>query len=355
AAARRVAEKRPFMIIWNTPLYASVFDIWARAGIVSAGGWHFENSFFTGRRPYRYDTLMQGTELAGHISEYYCTKLAGGSATHSGRIIHPQIGARGQVQRKLGIVVPEIPANVRTAQQVQQAVAKCDPDRAPEIFTYVSDIERATEQTEAVVSGLIDSGATTVTCMCDPIAPAFLTAGMTQQGYFPEHLVAGTSFIDYDLLGRLYDKQQWHHAFGVSPLPVLYPVEQNDAARVWRDVGREGHPCGENGCGNVWAYFSLMGSALHLAGPNLNPLTFEQALLTKLPPHNQGGKIATLIKFGPGDYTAQSDVKEVYWSHTQASPVDGEPGTYVPLNDGRRYQLGSWPGGFTDGIPVAAS
>ena len=37
-AAQEVVKKHPFMVIWITPLYADVFDIWANAGIVSIGG-----------------------------------------------------------------------------------------------------------------------------------------------------------------------------------------------------------------------------------------------------------------------------------------------------------------------------
>lgn len=352
AAARKVVELKPFMVTWATPLYASVFDIWARAGIISVGGWHFDESLFTQRRPFRYDVFMDGTRSADVIAEYYCKKMAGATASHSGQVIHPEIGTRGQVQRKLGIVVPEIPANVSTAKRVQRKVSACDSGYTPPLFTYESDIERATEQTDATVSGLIDAGATTVVCMCDPIAPAFLTAGMTSQNYFPEHLLPGLGLLDYDLLGRLYDKQQWQHAFGPSHLQVLVNLDQTDAARVWQATGHSGHPCGQNGCGLPWAYINFAATAIHLAGPDLNPLTVEQALLSAAPRGGQDPR-TVLVKLGPGDYTALSDVKEVHWSETATSAVDGRPGAYVPLNDGRRYELGEWPAGFTRGIPAA--
>ena len=354
AAAQDVVKEKPFLVIWNTPLYASVFDIWAKAGIVALGGWQFEDSFFTQRRPFRYDPWMNGTELGGHLAEYYCKKMSGQKATHSGAIIHPRVGQRGQVDRKLGIVTPEIEANVLAAKRVAGAVKGCGGGDVP-IFTYESDIERATEQTQAVVSGLIDSGVTSVACMCDPIAPAFLTAGMTANGYFPEFLIAGTQFIDSDLVGRLYDRQQMAHAFGLSLVPSPVSLDDADPTRMWRAMGREGIPCGKSNCGTTQPYITSLGLGLQSAGPNLNPLTWERGLLST-PAwggwQNGGLPEVGLWAFGRDDYTWLSDMREVYWDPDATSKVDGERGAYVDLNGGRRYRLDEWPGGFTQGIPV---
>lgn len=351
AAAQQVVKEKPFMVVWGTPLYASVFDVWAKNGIIAVGGWHFDDRFFTQRRPYRWDVFMDGTQSADIIAEYFCKKLANKKATHAGALIHPTIGARGQVDRHLGIVVPEIEANVLTAQRVQAKVQACNGGRKPPIFTYESDIERATEQTQATVSGLINAKVTTVVCMCDPIAPAFLTKGETANNYFPEFLMPGLGLLDYDKLGRLYDPQQMAHAFGPSHLGLNIPLDDTDQARVWRDMGNSGHPCGDNGCGVEWAYVSFVGSAIHLAGPNLNPATFEQGLFSA--PPRGGTPDQPLADFGPGDYTALGDAKEVFWSNTSRSSIDGQPGAFVPLDGGRRYKRGQWTSEFK--IPVPAS
>jgi hypothetical protein len=191
---------------------------------------------------------------------------------------------------------------------------------------------------------------TTVVCMCDPIAPVFLTAGMTSNAYFPEFLLPGFGLLDYDILGRLYDPQQMAHAFGSSNLPVLTDLDDTDQARVWRATGRQGHPCGANGCGIPWAYFNLVGIAIQMAGPQLNPLTLERGLLQDMA-DMYGGPETSYISYGPGDYTAYEDAKEVYWDPNARSRVDGKAGAYVPLNGGKRYRLGQWPGGL-NGIPV---
>jgi hypothetical protein len=298
---------------------------------------------------------MDGTQAADHIAEYYCKKMAKQNADHSGTTIHPTIGARGTVLRKLGIVVPEIEANVLTAKEVAAKVKACGGGDSP-IYTYASDIERANEQTDATVSGLIQGKVTTVVCMCDPIAPVFLTKGETKAGYFPEFLLPGLGLLDYDLLGQLYDPQQMAHAFGPSHLGQPSSLDESDPAKVWRAEGNSGHPCGKNGCGLPWAFANAAGIALQAAGPNYNPANLEKGMLT-LPP--SGGWAATknpkstLYKYGQDDYTGLSDVRQVYWSATATTPTDGSNGAYLDVDGGARYQLGQWPGGGLAGIPVS--
>ena len=352
AAAQEVLEERPFMVVWATPLYADVMEVWARNGIVTVGGWHFDDSYFNKPevRGLRYDVFMDGTQSADFISEYYCKKMAGQPADHAGTLIHPTIGTRSTT-RHLGIVVPEIPANKSTADRVAAAVGQCEGRSIP-VFTYESNIETAVTQTQNTVSGLIDAGVTTVVCMCDPIAPVFATKGMTGNGYYPEILLPGLGLLDYDLLGQLYDREQMIHAFGPSHLQKLVPLGETDAARVWRDQGHTGHPCGNNGCGIHWGYTSFIATAIQMAGPNLHPATMEQGILS-LPPSGLGNPLSALVKFGPNDYTALSDVKEVYWDPNATTPTDGSQGAFIPLNDAKRYQLGELPANGLARIPVA--
>jgi hypothetical protein len=351
AAAQEVVKLKPFAVIWGTPLYASVFDVWAKNGIISIGGWHFDDRFFNQRRPFRYDYYMDGSQSADHIAEYYCRKMAKGKATHAGRVIHPSIGGR-DTPRKLGLIVPEIEANVLTAQRVAARVKECGGGDVP-VLTYESDIERATEQTQATVSKLIAEKVTTVTCMCDPIAPAFFTKGFSGNRYIPEFLMPGMGLLDYDLLGRLYDPEIMAHAFGPSHLGLNIPLDDTDQARAWRDVGRKGHPCGNNGCGILWNGMKLVATGIHMAGPNLNPLSFEQGMLERLPDAGGAAEIP-LERFAPNDYTSLSDAKEVFWSNTAPSSIDGRAGSFVPVANGKRYQLGQWGAGL-ETIPVPAS
>lgn len=355
-AAAEVAKMNPFMVI-HYAAGPETHDVWSRAGIVSLGGPSMDVSFYAGRRPYRYDVFPSGTESANEVAEYYCTKMAKGTATNAGVLIHQSIGGR-TTPRKLAVIIPDNGNGSQTAvaARVKSLVEKCSGKEVP-VFTYQSDINRAQEQTRVTVAGLISAKVTTVAFMGDLIAPVFLTNGATQNNYFPEWLLEGQNLVDYDVLGRLYGQDQWAHAFGPSQLVKPVPFEQSDAQKIWRAAGNSGSACGA--CNLPTGYWTLIGSLLQEAGPTLNPLTVERGMVGARA--SRGGWAETkgnpsqyLIKFGPGDYNAISDFREVYWDATATSGIDGKKGAYVDMNGGRRYEPGQnqLPAQFT--VPAKA-
>ena len=355
AAAREVIKMKPFMVAWASPLYPVVFDEWAKAGIVTLGGWHFHDKYFTERRPYRYDVFMDGTRTADMVGEYFCKKLAGKNADHAGQTNFPGTAQPIRLtKRKVGISVPEVEANVSTAKRLAETISKCDPGHSPVINTYESNIETAQSQSDATTQKYISEKVTTVICLCDPIAPIFGGGAFTRAGYFPENLIPGSGLTDYDKLGRLYDKQQQAHAFGPSHLRVEVPFHDSDASIVWRESGKSGEPCAS--CNLNWAYYALAATVIHLTGPNLNPLNVERSLLSapQIGGWEQSGRNPNVLlyKFGPGDYTALSDAREIFWDEFATSKIDGGRGAYVPVDGGRRYELGGWPAGLSSQIPV---
>jgi hypothetical protein len=86
-----------------------------------------------------------------------------------------------------------------------------------------------------------------------------------------------------------------------------------------------------------------------MSGPNLNPGTFEQALMSGA--CNGGGwrdghnPMRARVQFGKGDYTALSDARQVWWNPNAPSKIDGKNGAYVDMDGGRRYVIGDWTPG----------
>ena len=353
-AASEVAKEQPAFVLHYAG-GSTTHDVWAQNGIVSLGGPTQANQFFAGRRPFRWDVFPNGTETADWIAEYACKKLAGKSASHAGRIIHPTIGGR-DTPRKFGILTFDNGTGETrpNGERAKALIEKCSGSQVPLLF-YESDINRAEEQTRAIVAKLIEQKITTVICMCDAIAPVFLTNGLTRNNYFPEHVLSGAYLTDYDILGRLYDPAQWAHAFGPSQLTNPVPFDQSDAAKIWRAAGRSGKPCAS--CNLITGYLTMIGSMIHNAGPNLNPVSIEQALVGRKLQFGgweaSGGNPSTyLLKFGPEDYNAISDFREVYWDATARSDIDGKNGAYIPMNGGRRYSSGQLDGKFD--VPAKA-
>ncbi len=343
ADTRRVIEMQPFAVFFAQPSYPELFEELSRAGILSIGGWHFRRDLFTERRPFRWDIFVDGTTSAEFMIEYYCKKLAGKNASHSGANIHPLVGARGAVERKLGIVVPESPAYRPDADVVLQGVRACGSEA--EVVTYTQNIDQASQEAAAVTSTLINEGVTTVLCMCDPIFPVFLTSQHSSAGYFPEHMMSGTNLLDADQVGRLYTSEQWIHAFGPSHLADTRPFEDEQVSRVFADQGM-GRPC--NSCNLPWVYYSLLAAFVHNAGPNLTPGTVESGIFANGRTRGDGQVIG--LGFGPGDYAAIDDIREAYWVPTATSQVDGRQGSYRSTNSGKRYALGEFPSTFD--VPV---
>ena len=346
AEVRRMIEQHdPFMMLYAQVANPVVHEEAARNGVVSVGGWHRAIEFFEGQRPFRWDFNMDGTKTGDYVGEYYCKKLAGNDATHGGSPIHPTFGL-GDPPRRLGILTPESEQNVLASRHIQNLVQECSGEDST-LVTYETDVERAQEQAAAITARMIDDQVTTVLCMCDPIAPAFLTANFSTQQYYPEHLLGGVGYIDVDQVARLYDPSQWQHAFGPSHVTEPVPDEDSAKERIWRAAGNEGQSPMNGGLMSL--YYPMAGSMIHYAGPELTAHNVERGMFDG---PDRGGWAKTqdpqraLVSFSEGDYTALSDIREVHWDNNRPSDFDGEPGSYAPLYDGERFVRGEIPASF---------
>ena len=339
-AKNLVAQEKPFGVFYdnntNTPAF---FDELSKLGVVNFGGWHFQDSFSTQRRPFHYDVYMGGDFQATLTGEYWCKKLAGKKARYAGT---PDLQAK---VRKAVVFYPQTEVNTEPAQRLESIMRKCGSDVVD--IPYSPDTATAAQQSRSQVQKAKDAGVTSVLYFADPIAPAFGTNQMTQQAWFPEQVLVGSGLIDYDKLARLYDQQQWKNAFGPSDLPMPDALEKSDAAVVWKDAGQSGPPYASSNL--PWSYLATMACGIQMSGPTLNPGTFEQALLSGT--CNGGGwrdgqnPKRARVQFGKGDYTALSDARQVWWDPNAPSKIDGKNGAYVDMDGGRRYAIGDWTPG----------
>ena len=347
--ARKVIAMQPFAVIWAQSVYPEVFDEFARAGIVSFGGWNFADSYFTERRPFRYDVFMTGTKAADHLVEYYCKKMANKPASNAGRLIHPTIGDRS-TPRKLGIIVNEQPPLAESARYIAKKVSECEGHRyVPEVVTFVGDIDRGAETQEAVTSKMINSKTTTVLCWCGPLEMTGFTKSFTGQQYYPEHLLPGIGFSDGDVFARLYDPAQWIHAFGPSHIADSRSTTEYQSYAAYKEAGDESHAT--IAALLYYLYMDLAAQTVQYAGPDLTPLTLERGLLSS--PGTGGGEPKSILwDWGPNDYGGYADVREVWYDPTLQSEFDGKRGGYRVLNNHHRYRLGEWTTSFN--VPPAA-
>lgn len=335
-AKRIVQTQHPFAVMFENNTNAPWFqDQLSRLGVVNLGGWHFFDEFSRAQRPLHYDALMGGQYQAELAGEYWCKKLAGHRAQYAGD------AALQQQQRKTAIIVQENELNRASAEHLKSIIDRCDPNGAI-IDTYAADTTTAASQSTSAIARFKQEGITSVLWFSDPVAPVYFTQQCTQQNYFPEHVLVGSGLLDYDAIAQRYDQRQWRHAFGPSDIADWPGLENTDGAAVWRRGGGEGRPP-YDGVDLPWSYLAIIAAGVQQAGPNLNPATFERGVLTL--PATGGSRYEPLADFGRGDYTAASDAREVYWDPNATSPINGERGAYVSLNNGKRYTYGEWPSG----------
>jgi hypothetical protein len=188
------------------------------------------------------------------------------------------------------------------------------------------------------------AGVTTILCGCDPIMPVFLTGEMNREQYYPEFVIVGTALTDTDIVGQLWNQNEAVHAFGVSSLQAPVPPTQTVAYEAYKTV-RQDEPAFTVDL--IYYQMQMMAIGIQMAGPNLNPLTFEQGMFAFPPKVGPVG----LWQFGPHDYTAANDVREVYWDSTKQSGYNNKAGAFVETFPGVRWKQGTLPAGDPP-IPV---
>lgn len=350
----RIIQKKydPFVTFFTSPHPAEFFDELSRLGIFNVGGWLFDAKFSIDRAPYHWDLFTDGTRTAENVASYWCAKMAGKNATRAG---DPALHGSA---RKLAIVTPEYSFYTSAAQHMAALVSggKCGSSAdKPKIYVYTqSDLAKAQEQMTITATQIKQDKVTTVTCLCDLLAPIYLTTELDNQQWYPEHLLALQEGADHDYPARMYSARQWDNAFGPSPRPMEVPATEQDDYRMWKLAGNRGEP--PYVLTVVQMYYHLIAAMIQWAGPNLTPETVQRGAFS-LPQLGGYGSSAPwpgwqgndprvqLWRFGPQDYTANDDTKEVYFSSSTRSRIDDQPGTYICANDCRRTPLGEWTAG----------
>jgi hypothetical protein len=192
------------------------------------------------------------------------------------------------------------------------------------------------------------AGVSNVIFIGDPLYPIFITQEATKQAYFPEWFITGTALVDTTFFGRTYDKNQWNHAFGISPLWVFFvDVSTSEGYREYHHIRPEDARGDEGVSINVRrSPIALLFRGIMMAGPTLTAKTFAQGMYNY--PKSGGTPDAPLIYYTPDSPTSIKDFTEVWWDPTgQGKDETGKDGAGIlwKTEGGRRYEFGTWPKG----------
>ncbi|MCB9402623.1 MAG: hypothetical protein H6516_14880 [Microthrixaceae bacterium] len=310
-----------------SPVYA---DALASKQVINIGVPFTSREWMTQRKPWSWSQFTDCSTVVESVASYYAIKLAGQPAALAGGDL------KGQARRAM-IIAPEnswyqecVRAGINILQKAGKAGDLVDS------LKYQIDIPRMSDQAASLIQKLKAERITTVVCGCDPLLLTFLTSKAKEQNYQPEWVITGVALIDNDMIGQILQQDQWGRAFGVSFSGPTQAAGQGLGYRAYKSV-RPDEP--SVGVELIYNQLYLLAIGIQGAGPNLNPQTFEKAMLDY--PRRSGP--SGTWGFGPGDYTTSDDAREVFWNPSVASVQTRSPGTYQDPNGGKRFPIGQWP------------
>jgi hypothetical protein len=290
--------------------------------------WHLDH------RPWNWSIATDCTIVAQTAAEYYVNLLYGKNADYAGE------GVKGK-PRKLAGLSPENPWYAECHKDFENTILRSSGYHVPVHINYRLDINSMSDQAANVISQLKSAGATTIFCGCDPIFPVFLTAKASEQSYNPEWVVVGVALTDHDLVGQLYNQDQWSHAAGVSYAGDIIPQRAGLGYAAYKSV-RSDEPAFSAEL--IYAQMYMLALGIQLAGPKLDPYSYERGMFTYPGGHGLYGTWG----FPVGSYTPTRDARIIWWDPKRISIYNNKQGAYVDAYGGKRFAIHHLPKGTPD-------
>ncbi len=310
----------------STP-YANALS---RQQVVNIGAPYPPQDWFTDRAPYAWSLFPDGTTVVDSLATWINARLRNSpTVQHS-----PELAGRPRVY---GVVGPENPEYQSSGDRFGEQLQGMDIAVG---ITYRLDISSMPNQASNIIAQLKDAGVTTVICACDPVMLALgLAPKANEQDYHPEWITGGLAFVEQDIVAQLIDPSQWQTAFGLAFNAESERIGRSFPLAAYRAM----RPAGEPAFGVEELYYQmyLLALGIHMAGPNLTPESFQAGM------YAYPGAIGPrgTWRFAPGDHTSVDDFREIWFDPDRVSAQNGQPGAWVQLNGGARYERGAPPTG----------
>lgn len=347
ADAKRIAEeKKAFAVIGGPKVLGQEL---AARGVICICTVGLSSQFYKENPPYIFGSLPTADEVAVHTGEYIGKRLKGKPAQWAGDENDPTQNFKTK-ERKFGLIYIEgqqgrvDPEGKRIRDAMVRELSKNGVTLAAEA-SYLYDPGRNQQDMTTMIAKMNSEGVTTVILVVDPLTPTLITTEATRQGYYPEWFITGTGLSDTSAAGRIYDRTQWAHAFGISPLWVTWTdVRLSEGFREFHH-GLPGQAPGDEGVlvAIYRAPVQQLFVGIHMAGPKLTPDTFAQGQYNY--PRTGGTAAAPLVYVTREFPTQIKDTTEI-WYDVNAPGKDerGEQGNgmMMKVDGGVRYEAGKW-------------
>jgi hypothetical protein len=347
ADAKALVQKfNPFAVLYYAQGLgpAAFHEQLAREKVLTLGVAPVADEFFINNSPYVWTQVIQGYRFADMGAEYYCKRMYGKNATLAG---DAQMRLK---KRKLGVVVSEAPEAVAVGKRFMEQVTggMCGTKNdGTTLYTYSSDPAIAEDQRPALVTRLKNDGITTIRG-ANPCAEG------DNQNYHPE--IFANEVFDDDFVGRVYGAlcgpTGMANVFGIGMFPKAHPVREKEWYKAMQDVqpGYEGPYLSEG----PFQGLALLARMIQYAGPTLTPQTVLAG--TRRTPQIGGYVNANPwpgwkccnpltpeynIGIDANSYSAKNDYRQIYWDQLARSEGDGIQGSWVGVDNSKRYRRGA--------------
>jgi hypothetical protein len=295
----------------------------AREHVVTIGGLGLPKSWFKEFAPWEYSPIVDGTSAATGAIAAMCQRAAGLPAVFARDALYQN------QKRVFGLIAPNTPQYKEVADQFANGMKACGAPIARQV-AYDINISRFTDESANIIAQMKTSGVTTVLCACDPIVTIFLSNSAQGQSYGPEWFT--TDFGDP--IGRENNQDQWAHAITGGG---TYPVKaQSEAYKIFKLAAGANAEPQEQYYPLAYYMASYVFGALQRAGPNLNPLTFQQGVFSM--PRTARGDVG-IWSGGPEAYDPITETQIGYWDPNATSTFDGQKGAWLSCDGGKWFTL----------------
>lgn len=315
------------------------------------GNFYYGETIFQSENPYVWSTTPSCTNIAAQMAEVIGTDLAGKKAIYAGTAT-----LKGKV-RKFGTFIPNVDSYIgcngsssSTEVKILESKYHMPSSEIDTFFHYNLDIATFQQSAEQAIVQFKAAGVTTIILACDPFSLGYLTKAAAAQDYHPEWLLEGTAFTTTDNEGQTYTQTEVDgHMFGVSdfnPTQDIYGPT-SPAGKLYKKL--TGHTIPADTTGDYGVLVNDF-NALQAAGPDLTAANLARGMhalpVLGAPTYAYGAEsynYSATGKAGGGNHSALLNARFVWWTGTKTSPVNTKKGTFVAIDNGKRFGLGQWP------------
>jgi len=291
--------------------------------------------------PYGWTYQPTADMVLAQIGDLICTSLVKRKPYFSD--IYQGVGEKTPTIRKFGIAVPATPSSSANLGPTP-LTRRLDSCKAPyQTQNFEPAQEGASKGATELISKFHSDGVTTVVPLSTNMK-GDLHFPASQLRYYPEWITS-----------NIYGADAMTNAVNISGYTEenrrMFGIRSDNKAKIQvrtynyqavKEYDSNYTCCDRRG---FYQAFMLLSGGIQMAGPNLTPETFQQALYdTSYPGNNQASQAPdwhSRVDFGPGDHTMQSDFQFQFVNQQEFNNDFAQrQGTYCAVERGIRFGPG---------------